>query len=603
MSRGWNGLPDISKVLYKETYFLPNETYDEWVLRICSAYANNDAHRDRMVGYITNYWFHPSTPISSNGGTNRGLPISCYVGEVEDSKEGIFNAWTESSWLGSGGGGIGVSWSNVREIGAPIGQHGGTSSGVIPFMKVDSALTQAVSQGNVRRMSLADYLDISHPEIEEFLEIRKPTGDQNRRALELHHGVTIPDAFMNAVIEDLEWNLISPKSNKVVKTVKARDLWAKLLEMRVTTGEPYIVFTDTVNRMSPPEYHALDYQITTSNLCSEICLHTSPTKTNVCCLASLNLEYWDEYKDIIDQVVADCTDFLDNVLQDFIDRTKDRVGFENARAAAIEERALGLGVMGLHSLLQSNNTPFESPMSKGLNQQIFKAIRESSDRHQEQLVGIEFGKEDVQCPLSVQTNTARRNIVTLAVAPTMSISNLCNLASSGVEPWISNAFSKKLKQGTFPIRNKHLDQVIRNYAANLPNDTSYDYMNTIEQQWESIKKHNGSVQHLDWMDDWTKDVFKTAFEIKQDVIIDLAGDRSEFIDQGQSINLFIPGNSHVQYISDLHILAWKKGLKSLYYLRSTNPSKASTDSKDRKHININTMSIDEMSVDTCPSCT
>jgi ribonucleoside-diphosphate reductase alpha chain len=584
MNRGWNGLPDISKVLYKETYFLPNETYDEWVLRICNAYANNDEHRNRMVEYINNYWFHPSTPISSNAGTNRGLPISCYISEVgEDSKEGIFDAWQESAWLGSLAGGIGRYWGNIREVGASVGSTNGTSSGIIPFLKVDEALCNSISQGGLRRMSQCDTIDISHPEILEFIDLRKPTGDSSRRALDLHHAVSITDEFMEAVIHNLAFGLKSPKTGKVVKTVKARDLWSKILEARTTTGEPFITYIDTCNRYAPSKYKEEGKKIKASQLCQEIMLHTDKDKTNVCCLASLNLEYWDDYKDIIDQVVADCTDFLDNVLNDFIAKTEGKKGFEKARKGAIEDKALGLGVMGWHSLLQSVNIPFESPMAKGLNQQIFKAIRESSDKHQKML--------------------GQRNLVTLAIAPTMSISNLCNLASSGVEPWISNAFSKKLKQGTFPIRNKHLDQVIRNYAANLPNDTSYDYMNTIEQQWESIKKHNGSVQHLDWMDDWTKDVFKTAFEIKQDVIIDLAGDRSEFIDQGQSINLFIPGNSHVQYISDLHILAWKKGLKSLYYLRSTNPSKASTDSKDRKHININTMSIDEMSVDTCPSCT
>jgi ribonucleoside-diphosphate reductase alpha chain len=591
-NRGWSGLPDISKALYQETYFLPSESYDDWVTRIASAYSNDSDHQARMEHYIKSYYFHPSTPISSNGGTSRGLPISCYVGSVGDSKEEIFNSWNESCWLGSMGGGIGREWSSVREINAPVGSYGGASSGIIPFLKVDGSLTQAVSQGNIRRMSQADYLDMSHPEIEEFLEIRKPTGDQNRKALELHHGVTISDAFMQAVISDSTWPLISPKSGKPVKSVQSRDLWTKLLEMRATTGEPYIVFSDTANRLAPPEYHELGLDIKLSNLCTEIMLNTSPTKTNVCCLASLNLEYWDEYASDIDQIVADCTDFLDNVLQDFIDKTEGKPGFENARNAAIEERAIGLGVMGLHSLFQSKSFPFSSPMAKGLNRQIFQTIREASDKHQKDIYYKSV------CPLATKAGTDRRNIVTLAVAPTMSISNLCNLASSGVEPWISNAFSKKLKQGTFPIRNKYLDSCISKHAAD--NQYTYEWE---DMQWASIKQADGSVQHLDWMDDWTKDVFKTAFEIKQDVIVDLAGDRSEFIDQGQSINLFVPGNSHVQYLSDLHILAWKKGLKSLYYLRSTNPNRASTDSKDRKHIRVEAITLEDMMVDACPSCT
>ena len=341
-ARGWEGLPEISKSLYQETYFLPDEDYNQWVNRISRAYSNDSEHADRIAKYLVNYWFHPSTPISSNGGTDRGLPISCYVGSVGDSKEDIFGSWSESCWLGSHGGGVGKEWSSVREMNAPVGKHGGTSSGIIPFMKVNGSLCNAISQGGIRRYSEANYLDMSHPEIEEFLEIRKPTGDQNRKALELHHGVTISDRFMNAVINDSEWVLESPYNDSIVKRVRARSLWTKLLEMRATTGEPYIVFSDTANRMAPPEYKALDLEIKLSNLCTEIMLNTSPTKTNVCCLASLNLEYWDEYKDDLDQVVADCTDFLDNVLQDFIDRTKDKPGFENARAAAIEERALGL---------------------------------------------------------------------------------------------------------------------------------------------------------------------------------------------------------------------------------------------------------------------
>lgn len=576
-SRGWAGLPQISKYLYQDTYFLSGEDYDQWVTRMASTYSNTSDQALRIETYIKNYYFHPSTPISSNGGTSRGLPISCYVGDVEDSKAGIFNSWNESSWLGAMAGGIGRSWSAVREINSPVDKIG-KSSGVIPFMCVDNALSLAISQGGVRRMSQADYLDISHPEIEEFIDIRKPTGDQNRRAQSLHHGVSIPDTFMNAVINNQPWSLISPKTRTVIKTVQARDLWIKLLELRSQTGEPYLFFYDNANNAAPVEYSLLGLDIHLSNLCTEIMLNTSPTKTNVCCLASLNLEYWDEYAPHLDQVVADCTDFLDNVLQDFINRTATMPGFENARRAAIEERAIGLGVMGFHSLLQSKHIPFESSLATGLNKTIFSRIRRSADLHQSTLP---------PCPLSKQAGTSRRNIVTLAIAPTMSISNLCNLASSGIEPWISNAFTKKLKQGSFTVTNKHLSKLIDNYAVQHGFDSTW-----IADQWLSIKKSEGSVQHLDWLDSYAKDVFKTAFEIDQRWIIDHASTRSDDIDQGQSVNLFIYGNSHVQDISDLHIYAWKRKLKSLYYLRSTNPNRASTATNTRKTI----------TYDECLSC-
>lgn len=582
--RGWNGLPEISKYMYQDTYFLPGETYDGWVNRMCTAYTSNTDHYNRMYIYLQNYWFHPSTPPSGNGGTDKGLPISCYVGDVEDSKEGIFNSWTESGWLGSQAGGIGRCWSSVREMGAKVGSHGGKSSGIIPFMKVDDSLSMAVSQGDLRRMSQADYLDVSHPEIEEFIEIRKPTGDQNRKALSLHHGVVIPDSFMEAVINEQTWNLISPKTKTIVKTVDAGTLWAKILEMRATTGEPYIMFYDNVNNQKPLEYSQLGLDIHLSNLCSEVLLNTSATKTNVCCLSSINLEYWDEYKDNLQQFVGDCIDFLDNIMQDFIDKTADKSGFEYARAAAIDERALGLGVMGFHSLLQSKTIPFESALATGLNTTIFKQIREACDQHQEFLASQ---PNFVACPMAQRAGTNRRNITSLAIAPTMSISNLCNLTSSGIEPWMANTFSKKLKQGTFPVVNKFLKQYITEYAASNSHASSW-----VEEQIVAIKKNSGSVQNLDWLDPYIKDVFKTAHEIDQRWLISHASARTPFIDQGQSLNLFLLGNSHVQDISDIHIYAWKQGLKSLYYLRSTNPNKASTESKVRKTI----------TYDECLSC-
>jgi ribonucleoside-diphosphate reductase alpha chain len=601
--RGWDRLHPMSKALYEETYFLPNENYEGWLDRVARAYQNDEAHGTRMKGYISNYWFHPSTPPSSNAGTDRGLPISCFTKSVYDDKPSIFSNYNEAFNLGAFGGGIGTDWSKVREINHAVGTQGGTSSGIIPFMGISDRSTLAISQGNLRRASEAVYLGISHPEIEEFIDLRKPTGDQNRRAPNLHHGVVIPDSFMNSVIYDKKWDLVSPKDGTVIKTVKARKLWTQLLEVRqVLRGEPYLLFIDTVNELSPEEYKHGGIKVSTSNLCTEITLRTDEKHSGVCCLGSINLEYWDEYLPNIDEFIADCTDYLDNILQDFIDRTEGLPGFERARAGAIDERSIGLGVMGFHSYLQSKMIPWESAIAKGVNLKIFKQIKESADKHNRQV-----GFDGNYCPMSERNNSIdyaralKRNIHVTAIAPTMSISSLMDVTSSGIEAWVTNAFTKKVKQGSFSIKNKYLDKVLDDIHT-IP--TEYIHGETVQEwrmkQWDSIKKNNGSVQHLDWMDQNTKDVFKTAFEIDQRWVIEMAGDRQQFIDQAQSLNLFIPGGSHVQYISDLHILAWKKKVKSLYYLRSSVVSRASTSSNERKHIS-KEQAVDLMS-DTCIGC-
>lgn len=600
MTRSWETLPDFSKALYKDTYFLPGETYDLWLDRVSSAYQNDPNHGSRMRSYIQNLWFHPSTPISSNAGTDRGLPISCFTKAVFDDKPSIFQNYNEAFNLGAYGGGIGTDWSAVREVNAPVGQHGGKSSGLIPFLGISDRSTLAISQGGLRRASEAAYLRIDHPEIEEFIDLRKPTGDQNRRAPNLHHGVVITDAFMQAVISDSPWDLISPKTQQPVKTVSARALWTSLLEVRTTLkGEPYLLFIDTVNDLAPEEYKQENISVTTSNLCTEITLRTDDTHSGVCCLGSINLEYWDEYQHCFDQFIADCSDYLDNVLQSFIDLTENLPGFERARAGAIDERSIGLGVMGFHSLLQSKLIPWESPMAKGLNLRIFQEIQRAANLHNEYI-----GTLNGPCPMSARSGTSRRNIHVTAIAPTMSISSLCGVTSSGIEPWLTNAFTKKVKQGSFAIRNKYLDWYLKAYMHAGSNDFGGEvYANAevskfpsptawYEYQWESIKKAGGSVQHLEWMEASVKDVFKTAFELDQRYLIELASDRQPYIDQAQSINLFIPANSHVQYISDLHILAWKKRLKSLYYLRSSTATRASTSVAERQHIQ----------ADECLSC-
>lgn len=582
-NRSWEGLPPISKVMYKDTYFMEGEDYSSWVNRITHAYASNAAHQERLATYIHNYWFHPSTPISSNGGTDRGLPISCFVREVADSKEGIFYAYNEAFWLGARGTGIGTTWDSVREVGATVSNIG-KSSGIIPFIGISDRATLAISQGGLRRASEAVYISVEHPEILEFIDMRKPDRDFNRACPNIDHGVLITDAFMETMLARKPWDLVSRKTGKVVQTVDAYDLWCKILDVRVRLkGEPYIIFIDRMNDQSAPEYKALNKKIKLSNLCCEIALNTEEDKSNICCLASLNLEYYNEYADILPQVVADCTDFLDNVVSSFIEMTTDLPGFERALKGAIEERALGLGVMGFHGYLQKLHIPFESALAVGINKRIFEAIRVASDNHQDKICSAD---PTLRCPMSIAANTNRRNIVTIAIAPTMSISNLCDLASSGIEPLLTNSFSKKLKQGTFPIRNRYLQQLLQVKASELHPDSPTSATSWINAQWDSIRKAEGSVQHLECLSDWDKDVFKTAHELDQQWLIQHAADRQPYIDQAQSLNLFFPANSNVRYIYDVHVAAWRKGLKSLYYLRSSAESRATSQINDRKKINV-----------------
>jgi ribonucleoside-diphosphate reductase alpha chain len=596
MSRSWETLPPFSQAVYKETYFLPGEDYEGWLDRVSTSYQNDPEHGLRMKSYIKNLWVHPSTPPSTSAGTDRGLPISCFTKTVFDDKPSIFQNYQEAMNLGAYGGGIGTDWSSVREVNHPVGQHGGASSGVIPFLGISDRSTLAISQGGSRRASEAVYMHISHPEIEEFIDLRKETGDANRRCPNLHHGVVISDDFMYCVINDADYGLFSPKTGERIKSIKARKIWTQILEARITTGEPYIMFEDTVNDLAPAEYKQENIHVTTSNLCTEITLRTDAQHSGVCCLGSINLEYWDEYQHCFDQFIADCTDYLDNILQSFIDLTTDLPGFERARAGAVDERSIGLGVMGFHSLLQSKLIPWESPMAKGLNLKIFQQIKDSANYHNSYCDG--------ESPMADRHDSRKRNIHVTAIAPTMSISSLCGVASSGIEPWVSNAFTKKVKQGSFAIKNKYLRKITREFSTRLyPSTSGYGETDRVfweEEQWDSIKKNNGSVQHLDWMPQDIKDVFKTAFELDQRYLLELAGDRSPLIDQGQSLNLFIPAGSSVQYISDLHILAWKKKIKSLYYVRSSAGVSASTTSGERKQIN--TKEVDMMS-DSCLSCT
>lgn len=587
-TRGWSGLPKFSQDLYRDTYFLNNENYSEWLQRVTIPYIKDQDKLQRIQRYISNYWFQPSTPISSGV----GLPISCYVSHVADTRESIFDSYLEGMWLGAEGGGRGVNWSDVRGSGAPIGNAKGVSSGVIPFLGPSDRLTYSITQAGVRRSTEAAYLRIDHPDIKDFINIRLETGDKNRRMHNLHHGVVIPDSFMHAVSRLESWNLICPKTGKVTDTVDAYDLWMDILEIRKTeAGEPYLLFIDTVNRQAPKEYSMSGRSVTASNICSEICTYTDPETTTICCLGSLNFEYYDEWKEELEQVVADCSDYLDGVLTVFLEKTEGRKGFERARKAVIEERNTGLGGMGWHSYLQSKMIPFESPMAKGLNLEIFKRIREASDNHQYNICN---DNPDVRCELSKELNTMRRNLHTIAVAPTLSISTLCNLSSSGIEPWIANSFTKKVPTGSYVIKNKYLEQLLQDKATQYLFDSD-SRTKFLTQQWKQIDKDSGSVRNIECLTDYEKDVFKTAYELDQRALISLAGDRAPYICQAQSLNLFVPSEITYEELHVIHMMVWEAGVKSAYYLRSEPEASAEAGHRDRKPITLED--------DTCVACT
>jgi len=551
-------LTEFGKETLKDRYLLPGETNQDLFARVAAAYADDAAHAQRIYDYISKLWFMPATPVLSNGGTGRGLPISCYLNSVSDSLDGIVGTWNENVWLASKGGGIGTYWGSVRGIGEPVGLNGKTS-GIIPFVRVMDSLTLAISQGSLRRGSAACYLDINHPEIEEFLEIRKPSGDFNRKALNLHHGVLVTDEFMAAVRDGAEFELKSPKDGSVRGKVDARSLFQKLVETRLATGEPYIIFIDAVNKTMPKHHRDLGLKVTTSNLCSEITLptgkdHNGVDRTAVCCLSSLNLETWDEWnkdKTFIEDVMR----FLDNVLSDYIARAPDEMA--RAKYSADRERSVGLGVMGFHSFLQARSIPFEGAMAKSWNMKIFKHIRAQVDE-----ASMMLAKERGPCPDAADMGVMERFSCKMAIAPTASISIICGGTSACIEPIPANVYTHKTLSGSFSIRNPHLEKMLK--------DKSKD----TDKVWNSILEQGGSVQHLDFLTQEEKDVFKTSFEIDQRWLLELAGDRTPFIDQAQSLNLFIPADCDKWDLLMLHFRAWELGIKSLYYLRSKSVQRA-----------------------------
>lgn len=843
-NRGWAGLPKQAKDLYKARYFQPDEDYELWLDRICRTYTDDREHRGRMKQYFRNYWFHSATPVSANGGLpEKGFPVSCFVQSVEDSKEGILDAWNETFHLGSRGAGIGTYWGNVREVGAKVGANG-ESSGIIPFLKVDEAMTLAVSQGNLRRASKAVYLPIWHPEIEEFVSLKDATGDPNRRTPQLFTGIVIDNKFIEAVEKREKYDLISPKTNEVVKSIDAFDLWIKILEQRMTRGVPYLLFIDNVNDNAPEEYKKEGFKVETSNLCvapetkiltkkgyvtikdvagtkqeiwngekwstvdifktndnthllkiettggvvectdyhkfyiieqnkviekracelnvgdklvkfelpiiegykildsaydkgifskekffvpsvkytiqsrlewlaglldsngiltkkrkmqsfeiesisywflqeilmmlqtlgvtaklvknkdfryrlligesgiqtllnlglktyrlqpklrkpnrnaeqfikvtavidedrydetycfteperhmgmfnglnlgncNEIVLHTAPDYSNVCILSSINLEYYDEFSEdrkVYEQFIEDVHRFLDNVLEGFIRDAGNIKGFEKVVKAAKYERSIGVGTMGLHYLFQKKGIPFDSLSAKYLNIQIFKEVRELLEQS-----NIKLAEEKGANPLSKKHNINRRNTHMLALAPTASISTLCNRTSPGIEPVITNVFTHKIDNGAYIIKNRYLEKLLEEKDKNT------------EEVWASILANGGSVQHLDFLTNNEKEVFKTAFEINQQKLIDLAADRQKYIDQNQSLNLFLKPGVNIEYIYDLHMFAWQQGIKGFYYIRSDAPKKVGVlEFKSANDIINEVANTQEQKVEECVWC-
>ncbi len=553
-----SNVTDFGLAVLKDRYLIGNETSQDLFARVAKAYSNDDAHAQRIYDYISKMWFMPATPILANGGTNRGLPISCFLNEMQDSLDSIAQTWNENVYLASSGGGIGTHIGNIRSINEEIVGKGHTS-GVIPFIKVVDSMTLAISQGSLRRGSAAVYMQDTHPEIEEFIDIRRPTGDTNRRCLNIHHGVCISDSFMNAVQEGKPWNLVSPSSGKVVNTVNARDLWIKILASRIETGEPYILYTDTVNKSLPSVYKAHNFKVKTSNLCAEITLLTgndqhNKERTAVCCLSSLNLEYFEEWKGD-DMFIEDIMNFLDNVLEDFISRAPNAM--ERAKYSASQERSVGLGVMGFHSFLQSKNTPIEGVAAKSWNKAIFAHIKTKSDEASKKIA-----KEKGACPDAKSAGLTERFANKIAIAPTASISIIAGNSSPGIEPYAANCYTHKTLSGSFIVRNKYLKKLLQIKASD--NDKT----------WSSIALNEGSVQHLECLTPEEKAVFKTAMEINQMWLIDHAADRQKYICQSQSLNVFFASNVEKRVLHDIHFAAWKKGVKSLYYCRSSSIQRA-----------------------------
>ena len=544
----------------KESYMKDDETSPQHRFAfVSSSFGSNPEHSQRLYDYASNHWLSFSTPILSFGRSKRGLPISCFLNYIEDTAEGLVDNLSETNWLSMLGGGVGIGFG--------IRSADDKSTGIMPHLKIYDASSLAYRQGRTRRGSYAAYLDISNPDIIPFLEMRKPTGDPNVRCLNLHHGINITDDFMTIIEKcmldpdyDDSWNLIDPHSNEVRETVSAKMLWQMILELRMHTGEPYIHYIDTSNRMMPQWLKDKGLKINQSNLCSEIILPTNEERTAVCCLSSLNLETYDEWKDN-ELFLQDVAEMLDNVLQYFIDNAPDSIS--RAKYSASRERSIGIGALGFHAYLQRNGIPFEGVMAKVTNNQIFNNIRTKLDE-----ANLQLGTERGEAPDA--SGTGRRFSHLMAVAPNASSSIIMGNTSPSIEPYRANAYRQDTLSGSYLNKNRWLDKIIKEKAKD---DNDYNDI------WSSIIANDGSCQHLDILSDLEKGIFKTSMEIDQRWVIDLAADRQQYIDQAQSLNLFFRPDAHIKYIHAIHFMAWKKGVKTLYYCRSEKIGKADKVSK------------------------
>ena len=558
-------LTDAGLRILKDRYLTEDENSPQDAFyRVSKTFSDDTAMADRIYSYASNLWFMFSTPILTNGGTKRGMPISCFLNYVPDSRIGLTEHYTENAWLATVGGGIGGHWGHIRSDGTET-SGGSISTGSIPFMHVVDSEMLAFSQGKTRRGSYAAYQDISHPEIEEFIEMRKPSGgDVHRKCLNLHHGINVSDKFMSIIDNcttnpgsDDTWELIDPHTKRVVRKVSAKKLWQKILETRVATGEPYLCFIDTVQRALPESQKKIGLKVHHSNLCSEITLPTNEERTAVCCLSSLNLEKYDEWKNDL-HFIPDVVRFLDNVLEYFINNASDFLS--RAKYSAMRERSIGLGTMGFHSYLQSKKIPFASVLAKAQNNTIFAHIKKQAEETSRQLA-----EERGEAPDMV--GTGMRNAHLLAIAPNASSSIICGTTSPSIEPYRANAYVQKTMSGSFLVKNKYLEKLLEKKGINN------------EKTWTSILAKRGSVLHLKELSDYEKDTFKTAIEINQQWVIEHAADRQQYICQGQSVNVFVPADVNIKELHDIHMLAWKKKLKTLYYCRSEAIKRAELVSK------------------------
>ena len=584
-----DNLTDFSKKLLEDYYMQDHEeSPQESFARASVAFSYNKTKSEydlslaqRIYEYVAKGWFMFSSPILSNapmpGGTELGLPISCFLSYVDDSLEGLVSHSNELRWMSVKGGGVGGHWSNIRS-------NSSISPGPIPFLKTADSDMTAYRQGKTRKGSYAAYMDVSHPDIIEFLSIRLPTGgDANRKCFNLNNAVNITEAFMECVVQGKEWNLVDPHDKTIRDTVDARELWQRIIKVRFRTGEPYICFIDEANKHLPKFQKDLGLKIHGSNLCNEIFLTTSSKRSAVCCLSSLNIEKYDDWENTT--IVEDLIEYLDNVLQFFIDNAPDHLS--KAKYSAERERSLGLGAMGFHAYLQQKNIPFESGIAKAANINIFTNIKERAKQKT-----IELAKIKGECPDGLGCGV--RNSHLLAIAPNANSSIIAGTSPS-IEPWKSNAYTHRTRVGSYLVKNPYLEEVIKQYSEEIKLKDKDDWL---KEQWTSIILNEGSVQHLDWMSDWHKKVFKTAFELDQRWIVDHAGDRQAFICQGQSVNLFFPAGTDKAYVNEVHIRAWKKKLKGLYYLRTNSGATAEKVSESVKQNKLQDFSDPE----ECLSC-